>query len=45
MDSTESQNAPKPTLEEVRALFRLYAGMVREHFGERVRDVWLYDGQ
>lgn len=25
-----------------RKLARDYAGLVREHFGERVRDIWLY---
>lgn len=29
-------------LDEVRGLFRQYAGLVRKRFGERVTGVWLY---
>jgi len=29
-------------LEEVRALVRRYAALVREHFGQRVTAIWLY---
>ena len=32
----------RAVLEDARTLFRDYARMVRDHFGERVRAVWLY---
>ncbi len=32
----------EPTLADVRALVTDYAELVRDYFGERVRDIWLY---
>lgn len=29
-------------LEDIRSLFRSYARLVREHFGDRVNNIWLY---
>ncbi len=31
-----------PTLEEVRSLAREYGRLVRDHFGERAGNIWLY---
>ncbi len=40
--SEDEPQARPAALQQVRALAHDYARLVREHFGERVRDVWLY---
>ena len=37
-----SEQGTAARLEDARRVTREYAGLVREHFGERVRNVWLY---
>lgn len=42
-ETTIQEASPQTTgLDQVRALVHDYAHIVREHFGERVRDIWLY---
>ena len=42
MDPLATTGLYRGRLDEARRLFRQYAGLVREHFAERVTAIWLY---
>ena len=42
MNATETAGLKQVALGDARDLFRRYARLVREHFGERVTAIWLY---
>ena len=42
MSTPTDPKAAPATLAAAREVAREYARLVREHFGERVRDIWLY---
>ena len=42
MNATATDGVTQVALGDVRDLFHQYARRVREHFGERVKTVWLY---
>ena len=41
-ETTIKLSVERHTLKEIRELVGEYARLVRAHFGERVRDIWLY---
>lgn len=41
-ETTITPTTNRQTLKAIRELVREYAGLVREHFGERVGNIWLY---